>query len=63
MTEPVESKNETVIRVTLDLTPSGVKNVIVHADTSAGRDEALQRLQRCLPQLELLEAALQGGKS
>ncbi len=62
MTEPTESKNEAVIRVTLDLTPNGVKDVIVHADTAEGRDAALERLQRCLPQLELLEAALQGGR-
>lgn len=59
MTEPT---NEPVIRITLDLAPSGVKDVIVHADTAEGRDEALARLQRCLPQLELLEAALQGGE-
>ena len=62
MTASTESKNEAVIRVTLDLAPNGVKNVVVHADTAEGRDEALQRLQRCLPQLELLEAALGGDK-
>jgi hypothetical protein len=58
-----ELKNDVVIRVTLDLAPNGVKNVIVRADTPEGRDEALQRLQRCLPQLELLEQALQGSES
>lgn len=53
-------ENETsTIRVSLDLTPHGVKNVIVSADTPEARDEAIERLRRCLPQLELLESALQ----
>lgn len=51
---------ESTIRVSLDLTPHGVKNVIVSAKTPEGRDKAIERLCRCLPQLELLESALQG---
>jgi hypothetical protein len=47
------------IRVSLDLTPQGVKNVVVSADSPEAREEALERLRRCLPQLELLESALQ----
>jgi hypothetical protein len=47
------------IKVSLDLTPNGVKNVVVTADTPEGRDEAIERLRRCLPQLEMLEYALQ----
>jgi hypothetical protein len=59
MTESTnELKNEPVIRVTLDLAPNGVKSVVVRADTAEGRDEGLQRLNACLPQLEL-QAALQ----
>jgi hypothetical protein len=51
-------KKET-IRVSMDLSPRGVKNVIVSADSPEGRDAAIERLRRCLPQLELLESALQ----
>ena len=47
------------IRVSMDLSPRGVKNVIVSADSPEGRDAAIERLRRCLPQLELLESALQ----
>ena len=47
------------IKVSMDLSPRGVKNVIVSADTPEGRDAAIERLRRCLPQLELLESALQ----
>jgi hypothetical protein len=54
----MEKENST-IRVSLDLTPHGVKNVIVSANTPEARDEAIERLRRCLPQLELLESALQ----
>jgi hypothetical protein len=54
----MEKENST-IRVSLDLTPHGVKNVIVSADTPEARDEAIERLRRCLPQIELLESALQ----
>jgi len=41
MTESNESKNEPIIRVTLDLVSNGVKSVVVRADTAEGRDEAL----------------------
>jgi hypothetical protein len=47
------------IKVTLELAPHGVKNIYVNASTSEGRDEAVERLRRCLPQIELLESALQ----
>jgi hypothetical protein len=47
------------IRVTLDLTPSGVKHIRVIADTPESRDWAMAKLTSVLPQLELLEAALQ----
>lgn len=54
----MEQENPT-IRVTLDLCDDGVKNIVVHAASPEARDEAIERLRRCLPQLELLEAALQ----
>ena len=54
----MENENST-IRVSLNLTPHGVKNVVVSADSPEVRDEAIERLRRCLPQLELLESALQ----
>lgn len=54
----MEKENST-IRVSLDLTPHGVKNVTVTADSPEARDEAIERLRRCLPQIELLESALQ----
>lgn len=52
-------KNEPAIKVTLELAPHGVKNIHVHATTAEGRDEAVKRLRRALPQIELLESALQ----
>jgi hypothetical protein len=52
-------KESSATRINLDLTPHGVKNVIVTADSAEGRDTAIERLRRCLPQLELLESALQ----
>jgi hypothetical protein len=57
-------KKETpIIRVSIDLTPGGVKNCIVTADSPEARDEAIERLRRCLPQLESLEQALQSEVS
>jgi hypothetical protein len=56
-------KETPIIRVSIDLTPHGVKNVIVSAGSPEARDEAIERLRRCLPQLELLEAALQSEVS
>jgi len=56
----MEMKKETPrIKVSMDLMPNGVKNATVQADTAEGRDAAIERLRRCLPQLELLESALQ----
>jgi len=52
-------KDEQIIKVTLDLTPEGVKNIRVYADTPEGREEAIARLQNCLTILELLEQRLQ----
>jgi hypothetical protein len=52
-----------VVRVSLDLTPSGVRNVLIFYSSDEQRDEAIQRLNKCLGQLELLEAALQGSVS
>jgi hypothetical protein len=50
-----------VVRVSLDLTPGGVRNIAVHFETDEQRDEAIQRLNKCLPQLALLEQALQSA--
>jgi hypothetical protein len=55
----MKQERSSTIRISLDLTPHGVKSVVVSADTAEGRDEAIERLRRCLPQLELLESALQ----
>jgi hypothetical protein len=53
------SEQETpIIRVSLDLRKGGVKNTTVSADTPETRDEAIERLCRCLPQIESLESAL-----
>jgi hypothetical protein len=48
-----------IIRVSLDLTAHGVKNIVINASSPEARDAAVERLRRCLPQLESLEAALQ----
>ena len=53
------STDNLTIRVSLDLTERGVKNIIIHVSSSEARDEAIERLRRCLPQIELLESALQ----
>jgi hypothetical protein len=47
------------IKVSLELTKGGVKNITVTADTAEARDVALERLRRCLPVLEMLESELQ----
>jgi hypothetical protein len=57
------STDNLTIRVSLDLTARGVKNIVVHANSPEARDEAIERLRRCLPQLELLESALQAEVS
>ena len=44
------------IRVQIDLSPQGVRNVLVYADTPEDRDKALGWLTAVLPQVELLEA-------
>lgn len=49
------------IRVSLDLTPEGLKRIIVAANSPEGRDWALRKLESCLPQLELLEESLLRG--
>jgi hypothetical protein len=46
------------IRVQMDLSPKGVRNVLVYAGTPEDRDKALGWLTAVLPQVELLEAAL-----
>lgn len=48
-----------IATVTLDLSEDGVENIEVNAVDAESRELALQRLLRCLPQLELLESALQ----
>jgi hypothetical protein len=48
-----------IIRVMLDLTEDGVKNILIFADSVQDREEALARLQNCLTVLELLEQRLQ----
>ncbi len=46
------------IRVQMDLSPEGVRNVLVFAQTAEDRDKALGWLTAVLPEVELLEAAL-----
>lgn len=46
------------IRIQMDLSPDGVRNVLVYADSPEDRDKALGWLTAVLPQFELLEAAL-----
>ncbi len=50
-----------VVRVSLDLTPGGVRNIQIHFNTPEEREEAIRRLDAALPQLELLEQVLQGS--
>jgi hypothetical protein len=45
------------IRITLDLHPVGVKNIRIVADSAESRDWAVTKIQRCMPQIELLESA------
>jgi len=42
----------------MTLSPDGVRNVLVFADTPEDREKALGWLTRCLTQIELLEDAL-----
>jgi hypothetical protein len=49
-----------IVRVSLDLTPGGIRRLQVYFETDEQRDEAITRLNRCLPQIALLEQALQG---
>jgi hypothetical protein len=49
------------IRLSLDLTPGGIKKVIIAAPSPEGRDWALRKLESVLPQLELLEESLLRG--
>ncbi len=50
-----------VIRLTLDLTPLGIKRIKLAADSPENRDWALRKLESVLPQLELLEESLLRG--
>jgi hypothetical protein len=50
-----------IVRVSIDLASNGVRDIKIYFDTPEQRDEAIQRLNRCLPLLELLEAHLQEG--
>jgi subtilisin-like proprotein convertase family protein len=54
-----DSTTQPVVRVSIDLAVNGVRDIRIHFNTPEERDEAIQRLNKCLPQLELLEAALQ----
>lgn len=47
------------LKVTLDLTVGGVKNVRILTDNPEQREVCLQRLLRVMPILELLESELQ----
>lgn len=49
---------ESTIRVSMDLSKGGVKNVCVYAETVAARDEAVERLQAVFPMIEVLELSL-----
>ena len=46
------------IQIRMDLSPEGVRNVLVFADTPEDREMALGWLSKCLVQIELLEVAL-----
>jgi len=49
---------EPKIEIRIDLSPDGVRNVRVYADTPEDRDKALGWLNHCLVQIEMLEARL-----
>lgn len=53
-----QSNTQPRIRIQMDLSPSGVRNVLVFAEAPEDRDKALGWLTAVLPQIELLEAAL-----
>jgi len=46
------------IRVQMDLSPDGVRNVLVYAESAEDREKALGWLDAVLPQLEMLESKL-----
>lgn len=48
-----------IATVTLALSEDGIENIEVIAVDAKSREVALEKLRRCLPQLELLESALQ----
>ena len=48
---------KTVVVIPMEV--GGTRRIKIVASTPEERDEAIQRLNRCLPQLELLEQALQ----
>ena len=50
MKEKLKQESPT-IRVSLDLTEHGARNIIVYADSPEARDKGIERLRRCLPQL------------
>ena len=51
------------IKVTIPLEVGGTKNIKISAGSPEARDLALARLNRCLPQIELLEAAIQQAEA
>lgn len=58
-----DGKENSTIRVSLDLCKDGIKNIVVTADSPEARDEAIERLRGALPALELLEAPLQSEQT
>jgi hypothetical protein len=56
-------KETPTIRVSIDLTPHGLKNVIVSANSPEAMDAGIERLLRCSRQLEELENVLQSEVS
>lgn len=54
-----KGKRPSDIQLQMDLSVDGVRNIIVFAPTAEDRALALTRIQKALPQIESLEAALQ----
>jgi hypothetical protein len=48
-----------VIRISFDLVPGGIRDIVVHHESDEELDEVLERLNTCLPLIELLQQRLQ----
>ncbi len=61
ITDSTRTATLPVVRVSIDLTPGGIRNVMIYYNLDEERDEAIHRLDACLPLLSMLETELQKG--